>query len=684
MKKILIVAATLVIIFGGAMIALVTLINPNDFKAPLVNQVARKTGLELVIPGNIRWHFFPSPGFSLGMVELRNPDGYSKVNLFRASKLDVDLSLLPLLQRKLDIQNITLQGVALNIESLQNGQRNIDAFKHPEKQTQPAAKSSRSSVTATTASKPAQDMSRWQIQVAGITVNNARLSVYDARNGIHAELSDIALHLTGFEFDKWAQADFSFNGQNNQYEFTAQGQLELNLSRTLQNFQLRAIDIESSITDQLNHMETLQLSSKHFSFATPSDVNVSFVGKSGDISYEGQGGTQVSINQALDQFTLHNLAVSATLQGVTLAQSPLSVSLNSQFAFSASDKKANWQLDSLQVNDNTLNGHIKAELTKVPNIEFALHSSHLNLDALSGSSKKRPAKSARANNQPKAETSLTQSSQQEPNLAFLNKVQAKGTLNVEHLQLANAKIKDVTAKLALADGVLNFSDIQAKLYQGALTAQASLDSRHTPVRYQVKTQLKDVQLQTLLSDTTGSDFLQGQGSIAASLQGQSLIAANLWQNLQGTLHLDVQKGALQGVDLAHFVNADKNANSTKTSATEFSSLQGSIALQQGVATTDNLLLVSPVIHILGQGKADYVQRRADVIAKLSLPKKPDDALPLHISGPWDQLKYKLVVDDGLKQKAQQELQRGVDKLADKINDKKTQKAVDKLLKGLLK
>ena len=72
MKKLFLFIAIPLVIIIGALLALVLLVNPNQFKPLIVDQAQKQTGLELVIEGDISWQFFPSIGFELGKTELRN------------------------------------------------------------------------------------------------------------------------------------------------------------------------------------------------------------------------------------------------------------------------------------------------------------------------------------------------------------------------------------------------------------------------------------------------------------------------------------------------------------------------------------------------------------------------------------------------------------------------------------
>ncbi len=81
MKKIIYILLGLALAAVVAIAALVSLIDPNQFKPQLVEQVRKSTGRELVIQGDIGWRFWPSLGLSLEQVALRNPAGFAEPDL---------------------------------------------------------------------------------------------------------------------------------------------------------------------------------------------------------------------------------------------------------------------------------------------------------------------------------------------------------------------------------------------------------------------------------------------------------------------------------------------------------------------------------------------------------------------------------------------------------------------------
>ncbi|HAU4909098.1 TPA: AsmA family protein, partial [Aeromonas hydrophila] len=125
MKKIIYILLGLALAAVVAIAALVSLIDPNQFKPQLVEQVRKSTGRELVMEGAIGWRFWPSLGLSLEQVALRNPAGFAEPDLVRFTRGEASVGLLPLLSHRLEIGKVILSGAHLFIQTKADGSSNL-------------------------------------------------------------------------------------------------------------------------------------------------------------------------------------------------------------------------------------------------------------------------------------------------------------------------------------------------------------------------------------------------------------------------------------------------------------------------------------------------------------------------------------------------------------------------------
>ncbi|HAY4068707.1 TPA: AsmA family protein, partial [Vibrio cholerae] len=264
MKKLFISLLGLVVLIVGALLALVLLVNPNQFKPLIVEQAKKQTGLDLVIEGDIGWQFFPSIGFELGKTELKNPQGFASPNLFKVESVGIDVSVMPLLDKQLKIGNIRLDGAEFHLETLKDGRSNLDAL--TQAQSKPA------SAPATTDSAPASQPSlseptaAWSIELGGVSVSNAVLEITDKKAGSHTKLYDVQLSVAEFVPDSWTKATFAAKGDKDQQKFAAQGEAEVRLSADFKQYALRNINLDASFSDPSNQIDSAKLKLDTFEF----------------------------------------------------------------------------------------------------------------------------------------------------------------------------------------------------------------------------------------------------------------------------------------------------------------------------------------------------------------------------------------------------------------------------------
>ena len=714
MKKLFLFLAGLVVAVIIAITALVLLVNPNQFKPLIIKQAKQQTGLDLVIDGDISWQFFPSLGFELGKTELKNPQGFSEPNLFKVETVGIDISVMPLLSHKLEIGNVTLDGAEFYLETLKDGRKNIDALtkaQDAQTNTQTSEQSSDAKAPASTDTyaEPTESKQAWTIELAGVTISNAMLDINDKQAGSHTKLYDLALNLSEFAFDTWTNANFAAKGQINQQSFAAQGEAGFKLSPGFRQYELRNIHLDASYQDPSNQIDSAKFELESFAFDQANALNYSIKGKAADMTLDlsGQGSVEVDSDMTLAQ--LKSLSLTGKVEGESLPQSPLNIDMASNIRFDLKQNQLSVELEKLAANDTELDGQANVTLGDIPKIRFDLHSANIDVDALLGSGKETASQTTTQTqaNQSKATTSTASnaSAPQEPDLSALKTLDLQGAITIDKFRASGAKLQNVVAKFAVSKGIAKLNSFSANLYQGSVNASATLNANNSPATYSVSKQVKGVQIQPLLVDVADNDILEGTGNIIANLKGKGLLANEIQKNLEGKVDIAFNDGAVHGINVAQMIR--KNYAKIKGKSiddkegvqkTDFSSVTTTLNLAQGVVSTNNLSMQSPLLRIHGEGSANTLNQTLDFLIDTSIVgtlegqggKDIDDlkdiTIPINISGPWAKPKYKLVFDDVLKQKANKEIDRGLkkldEKLGDKIKDEKTKDAVNNLLKGL--
>lgn len=705
MKKLLIFIAVPVFIVVAAILALVLLVNPNQFKPLIVEQAQKHTGLELVIEGDISWQFFPSIGFELGQTELRNPEGFTQPNLFKVDTVGVDVSVTPLFSNQLEIGNITLDGAEFYLETLKDGRKNIDAL------TQASA-SDASAPAAETTSEPAQapqeqsaaEASGWTINLAGVTISNALFEMDDKQAGSFTKLYDVSLNLSEFAVDTWTTATFAASGENNQQKFSANGSAEFKLAEGFASYALRNIDLHAKFNDPATSIDSAKIGLDTFEFDKVNQLTYAVVGKAAGLDLDLKGGGELTVDKAISKVTLNKLTLDSTFKGDTLPQSPMKVDMLSDLSFDLTKSHLSFVLEKLQANSIALDGKADVTLSDIPKVRFSLHSPNIDLDEFLGLGNSTETASTAPSGSAGGSTSKSGSSapakEVEPDLSALKTLDVKGDITIDKFKANNAKMQNVKTAFSVNRGVAELTSFTSNLYQGSISATAKLDARKTPATYTAKKRIKGVKVQPLLVDIAGNDMLEGTGNIDVNVKGKSLTPTGIKKNLVGTIAINFEDGAVNGINVAQLIRenyakikGEKVESTNEAKKTDFSAMKATLKVDKGWVSTNDLSAQSPLLRVTGQGKANFINETVDFLVRTSIVgtlegqggKGIDDlkdvTIPIKVTGQWADPKFALVFDDVLKQKAQKEIDRGVNKLTDKIKDEKTKEAVDGLLKG---
>lgn len=713
MKKLFLFIAIPVVAILGAIIALVLLVNPNQFKPLIVEQAKTHTGLDLVIEGDISWQFFPSIGFELGQTELRNPQGFEQLNMFKVDTVGIDVSVMPLLSQQLEIGNITLDGAAFSLETLKDGSKNIDAL--TQAQTAQATATEPASAATTSDSKPAESTpteqsgaSAWTINLAGVTVSNASVEIQDKQAGTFTKLYDVSLNLSEFAVDTWTKVDFAAKGEANKQKFAASGDAEFKLAKGFQEYALRNINLDASFSDPATQIDSAKIGLETFEFDKANTLTYSVVGQAAGLDIDMKGAASLTVDQAITKVMMNQLTLDATFKGDSLPQSPMKVDMASDLSFDLTKSHLSFVLEKLTANALAFDGKADITLADIPKVRFSLHSPNIDLDEFLGlgqpAANDKPASTEGAAEQTTktSKTSPAKPAQEvEPDLSALKTLDVKGDITIDKFKANNAKMQNVKASFSVNRGIAELKSFTSNLYQGSISATARLDARKSPASYTAKKRIKGVKVLPLLKDVANNDMLEGTGNINVDVKGSSLTPTGIQKNLVGTIAINFEDGAVHGINVAQLIRENyakikgqKVESKGEVQKTDFSAMKATLKLNKGNVSTNDLTMQSPLLRIRGNGKANYINQTVDFTVSTSIvgtlegqggkdiDELKDVTIPINVSGKWAEPKFKLVFDDVLKQKAQKEIDRGVEKLTDKIKDEETKKAVDGLLKGL--
>lgn len=193
MRRFLTTLMILLVVLVAGFSALVLLVNPNDFRAYMVKQVAVRSGYQLQLDGPLRWHVWPQLSILSGRVML-TAEGASEP-LVRADNMRLDVALWPLLSHQLSVKQVMLKGAVIQLTPQTEAVRGKDAPVAPKDNMLPDL---------------AEDKG-WSFDIARLRVADSVL-VFQHEDDEQVTVRDIRLEM---EQDSQHRGTFDFSGRVN-------------------------------------------------------------------------------------------------------------------------------------------------------------------------------------------------------------------------------------------------------------------------------------------------------------------------------------------------------------------------------------------------------------------------------------------------------------------------------------
>jgi len=229
-------------------------------------------------------------------------------------------------------------------------------------------------------------------------------------------------------------------------------------------------------------------------------------------------------------------------------------------------------------------------------------------------------------------------------LSGLDAVNADVTLKAKSLNLGVSQLGKTHINAKLRDGLLTLKLVDVRAYKGAMSGTVVVRGGKG-IAFNSDVVAKDMQLKPLLGQLLDIDRVIGTGTTKLKLSGRGASLHGVMNSLSGTGNIKFTNGAFRGIDLAAMMRNLKSAFGGFDGATEFSSMTGSFLLNKGVLENVDLSLVSPLFRAAGKGKVGIGGQFMDyVVTPSTLNGNAKISVPIFITGPWDNLKFRPDLD----------------------------------------
>lgn len=238
-------------------------------------------------------------------------------------------------------------------------------------------------------------------------------------------------------------------------------------------------------------------------------------------------------------------------------------------------------------------------------------------------------------------------------ISALRSVDGQITLNAQLLQYGDVKTGPITTRLVLENGAARITIPRTAFYDGQIEASVTADSNPTPPSFAANINLANVNTLPLLRDSSGFDRLEGRLTSAIDVSGAGSSVNAVTRALNGNANVRFNDGAIRGIDVVKLIQNMRSViqagyQDNPADRTEFTEMGASFTLSQGVAETQDLRLLGPLLRMDGSGRVDLGNQTIDmrlnpkVVGSLSGQGGEFDVsgleVPLIVSGPLSQPK----------------------------------------------
>ncbi len=328
------------------------------------------------------------------------------------------------------------------------------------------------------------------------------------------------------------------------------------------------------------------------------------------------------------------------------------------FAFSgrleAAGEAVRFSDATIRLDDTTGRGEGELRLAARPKLTARLELDRLGLDPYLDGTAPDPGRRGEAR-VPGAEGSSW--SRAPLDLGGLKAVDAELSLTAGQIVRDTLEIGRSRVELRLADGRLSAELAEMALYGGTGQGALVLDGSDAIPELAARFRLTDLSAHPFLSAAAGFGWIEGRVGMELDVTARGASEYELVADLNGSARFDFADGAIRGLNIPRMVRGltvDTLLGWAENpeQKTDFSALGASFQITRGIAASEDLALIGPLIRMSGAGRVDLPERSLDwrleprVVASLEggapVPRGKGEAreleglgVPVVVRGSWD-------------------------------------------------
>lgn len=650
-KRIVVAAAFLIFLIIIAMFVILSRYNFNDLKPQIARVTKEATGRDLTLDGDIDLKIGLTPKLLVENVSFQNASWGSRQEMVKVRRVEVQVALLPLISKKIEIKRLVLVEPDILIETDKAGRTNLE-FKISEKDK--ALKPEIKEAEPSKIELPALIFEDLRIEKGQLKYKDARKNKTHTLkiDNLEAQATDpespLTVHLKGdfngipFEMESTMGALTKLADPDKDWPLKLNAKAvdsTINLDGTIKDLSgPRGFQLQFSLVSKdLANLE--QLTGKPLPLRGPFDLSAHLMDPSPN-SYK--------ISNLKAKTTDMTLTLDGTIQDPTGRRSfetrfslvgqdlanigqvigkpiPLKGPFNISARFIGPSPDI-YKISDLKtmIGDNSLNGSLEANLSsKVPKLSASLSSQNLDLRPFFPKKEDKKEKVVEKS-KPKREKVFPKDPLP---IESLKSVDAEVKLRIERLLTPKLAANDLKLDMILKNGYLKLKPIKASIGGGTLDGYADFKLKHKTLTMITALKVDQLDVSNMLQDLDIKDLLHGRMDVEVNMKGKGESVASLMAGLNGNTKIIMNNGRINnkyinllGGNLASGVYRLANPVKEKTDYTEIKCFVSFFDIKNGLAKSTALVLSTDSMNVIGDGEINLDTEKLDFSLK-PVPKK---------------------------------------------------------------
>ena len=578
LKRALVIVVLVIVVLLSAVLVIVTTYDYNKLKPQIESAFKEATGRELTLKGKLNLEVGLNPTLVVTDAALQNAPWGSRREMAEIKRFEVQLSLIPLVFRHLDVRRLVLVNPDILVETSPSGESNLDFL---------------TKMSAGTAKKESPQANKVRLTVNEIDIKDCHLTYSNGK-------TKAAYVVILKRFDASApSADrplkLSLDGSYNGKPFNVSGNVVplASLSDTSRpwpfNLTMSIAGATASLDGTIRDLMGLR------------GLNMKVKAKSSDAGQMGE-----------------------------LLGEPIPVRGPLEMSCRITDPRPKvYEIADLDVKaaGSDVSGSLSADISKPRLLLTAdLRSKRIDLRPFvgkeEGSSKKQQTSDKVFPNSPLP-------------LGPLQLIDATVSLNAAEVLTPQLALHDLDAGLALADGQLSIRPLTAVVGGGNLNGRIDVESQGKVAQMATMVTIKQLDVGALERELKKPGILEGRADVSVNVSGRGESVAGLMAGLNGMMYVIMGEGRINnkymgilGSNITSNVFRMINPFNKESPFTRVSCIVGGFKITNGIAETTALVVNSDYMSVVGDGTINLRTEGLD----FSLKPVPKEGIGTGITG----------------------------------------------------